>query len=212
MDEREKVSHPEPAKPCISSKEITPKYRNFFSSTPSSCFPTRYPPLHGSSSSPPIPIATSFTLRPLIHNDTLIANSHVDVHSLTNCFTRMVVTGPNVYPEIHESRKASWTPSPKSMPLSPLLTPVNAGTTSSAGEPWMKTTVSSAKITTAPRKRKIAGLPTRRTKAPTSSTSSHQRWLTLNRLHGQGSLRRHRVPHFQVLFPSHKERASPLAR
>lgn len=159
----------------ISSAEAASKYRDFFSPrTPSSCFPSRYPLPHGDlSSSPPTPLVTSFAFKSPSRNEKPITDSRVvDMSSLISCFSRMAITSSNVRPETHVSHKDSLAPKIKeTVPLSPPLYPVVAGIPDFSNEPCLlKATVSPAKANTTPRKRKIAGLPTRRTKAPTPCT------------------------------------------
>lgn len=156
----------------ISSAEAASKYRDFFSPrTTSSCFPSRYPLPHSDqSSSPPTPLVTSFAFKSPSRNEKPITDSRaVDMSFLIGCFSRMAITSFNVRPETHVSHKDSWAPKTKETAfLSPPLSP---GIPGFSNEPCLpKATVSPAKASTTPRKRKIAGLPTRRTKAPTPST------------------------------------------
>jgi hypothetical protein len=150
-----------------------------FQEVSSTCFPACYPPPPCESVfSPGKPLITRFLPTTSANNEKLSANPSVDMSALVTHLGQMSITTSNVDRKTRDSRKCKWGPkSKKPEPLSPLLSQVVAGQSSSP--PRLSSpnagTVSCAISNPAPRKRRIAALPTRHartTPLPTLDPSS----------------------------------------
>ena len=140
------------------------------------CFPIHYPPPPDEPiSSPRMPLVTQFHCAASTNNEKPRANRCVDISSLATRFGRMSITTSEVGFRTQDNQKCIWAPrSKKPEPLSPLLSPVTAGVSDPSPKlPSPNTgTVLCAKSITAPRRRRIAALPTRHTKTVTLDSSS----------------------------------------
>ena len=143
----------------------------------STCFPAFYPPPPCESVfSPGKPLITRFLPTTSVNNQKLDANPFVNISALATRFGRMSIPTSNVGRKTRDIRKCKWDPkSKKPEPLPPLLSPVVAGQSNSS--PRLSSpdagTVSCVTSNPAPRKRRIAALPTRYARASPLDPSSH---------------------------------------
>ena len=163
------ITRKQPAPPSPLNLTI-PSTRDLFSQEMSStCFPACYPPPPGE----PISLlrkhlVTQFLFTTPAKNVKQYVDRSVDMSSLVTDFSRMSVATSGVGLKSQEDRKYVWAPrSKKPEPLSPLLSPIVAGVSDSQPQSPNTRTISNAKSIATPRKRKIAALPTRHTKATT---------------------------------------------
>jgi len=165
------ITRKQPAPPPSPLKLTIPSTRDLFSQEMSStCFPACYPPPPGEPISLPRKhLVTQILFTTPAKNVKQYADRSVNMSSLVTDFGRISVTTFEVGLKAQENRKHVWAPrSKKPEPLSPLLSPIVAGVSETPQPQSPNTrTISNAKSIATPRKRRIAALPTRHTKATT---------------------------------------------
>jgi len=138
---------------------------------PSTCFPACYPPPPGELISLPRKhLVTQFLLTTPAKDVKQYADRSVDMSSLVTDFGRISVTTSEIDLEAQENRKyISALRSKKPEPLSLLLSSIVAGVSDPPPQSQSPNTrtISNAKSIAAPRRRRIAALPMRHTKATT---------------------------------------------
>ena len=168
------------ASPPLLPKSTSRSTRDpLFHEVSSTCFPVWYPPPPCESmSSPRKPLVTRFLTTTSVDNEKLYTNPSVDMSTLVTHFGRMSITTSNACRKTQDSRKCKWGPkSKKPEPLPPLLSPVVADQSNSSPRLSTSNTAKGSCPTSnpAPRKRRIAALPTRHsriTPLPTLDPSS----------------------------------------
>ena len=152
-----------PWSPLISSRSNY--YDPFSHVAPQTCFPVPYPPPPPESCLPRNTLPTSFISPTPSRVVRSLASHSLDMSTLTNLFERMNTTALEANARIPRSHKVSFVPdSDKTKLLPPFLSPSVADNSTKPHLTSVESIASPTKPTNTPRRRKIASLPTRRSK------------------------------------------------